>query len=416
MKKTLSVVALASILAAGSAYASGYRIPEQSADSTAKAGANYAGALGPDAAYYNPANMSWIDNDTWMVEGNLSYIHLTAIEYEDNRSPIFNDESKDENFLLPTLFLVSPDYNGFHFGMSMTVPYGLAKRWPDGYGRTFAEKFDLKVFDINPTLSYEVCDYFSVAAGARVLYSEATVMSNGTVVPPSITASRWVDGDALDYGWNAAISARPTEKSNISVAYRSEVDLDFEGDVLLNTNAIMYPGSSVATDGEVTIPAPAVLAISGSYDFGKFKVELTVDRTFWSAYEYLDFDYATPIVNPILFGVFDAPKKKNWDDTNAYRIGIDYRWSPDVTLMAGFAYDENPVPGGVFGTIGFDLPDSDAYIFSLGARIKLSEQSELACGLLYDYKESREVKTALVDGEFSNASALFATVGYTYTF
>ena len=40
MKKTISVVALASVLAAGSAFASGYRIPEQSADSTAKAGAN----------------------------------------------------------------------------------------------------------------------------------------------------------------------------------------------------------------------------------------------------------------------------------------------------------------------------------------------------------------------------------------
>ncbi len=73
MKKTISVVALASVLAAGSAFATGYRIPEQSADSVAKAGANIAGALGPDAAYYNPANMSWMGNESWVVEGDLSH-------------------------------------------------------------------------------------------------------------------------------------------------------------------------------------------------------------------------------------------------------------------------------------------------------------------------------------------------------
>lgn len=413
MKKTISVVALASLLAAGSAYASGYRIPEQSADSTAKAGANIAGALGPDATYYNPANMSWLGNEGWMVEADASYIHLTEIEYEDTRSPFFNDESSDENFFIPTFFMVSPDYNGFHFGLSATVPFGLAKRWPDGYGRTFAEKFSLKVIELNPTVSYHFCDWFSLGGGVRVLYSEATVMSNGVVLPPATTASRYVDGDALDYGWNLAFSIKPSVESNISVTYRSNVDLEFDGDVLLSTNFPFFPGASVDTDGEVEVPGPAVLAVSGSYDFGKVKVELTVDRTFWSEYETLDFEYDIPIVNPILFNAFDAPKAKNWDDTTAIRIGMDYRWSEALTLMAGLAYDENPVPN---ETIGFDLPDSDAWIFSVGGRYALSPKSEVAIGLLYDYKESRDVNNENVVGEFSNASAFFATLGYTYRF
>jgi len=409
MKKTISVVALASILAAGSAFASGYRIPEQSADSTAKAGANIAGALGPDATYYNPANMSWMGNDNWVVEADASYIHLTAIDYDDARSSIFSDESSDENFFIPTFFLVSPEFNGFHFGLSTTVPFGLAKRWPDGYGRTFAEKFALKVIEFNPTLSYNFCDWFSFGAGARALYSEATVMSNGVVSPPLISASRYVDGDALDFGWNAALSVRPTMESNISITYRSNVDLEFDGDVLLSTNAIMFPGSSVSTQGDVEIPGPAVLAISGAYDFGKVKVELT----FWSEYETLDFEYDTPIVNPVLFSAFDAPKAKDWDDTWAIRIGIDYRWNADLTLMAGFAFDENPVPD---ETIGFDLPDSDAWIYSIGARYTINPKSEVAIGFLYDYKEERDVNTSTVVGEFSGASAFFLTLGYTYKF
>ena len=60
MKKRISVLALASIFAAGSAMASGWRIPEQSVDSTAKAGANIASSKRGDTAYYNPANMAWM--------------------------------------------------------------------------------------------------------------------------------------------------------------------------------------------------------------------------------------------------------------------------------------------------------------------------------------------------------------------
>lgn len=411
MKKTISVVALASILTAGTAFASGYRIPEQSADSTAKAGANVAGALGADAAYFNPANMSWMKNDGWLAEGNASYIHLTPIEYDDNRTSMFDDESKDENFLIPTFFLVSPDYNGMHFGLSFVVPYGLAKRW-DGFGGLVSNKFALKTFELNPTLSYRFCDYFSFAAGARVLYGKLTQMSNGS--PASgITISRYFDGDTIEYGWNAALSFKPNDASNLSLTYRSYIEAEFEGDALLSTSPAIYPGSNVDTSSDLTGPAPAVLALSGAYDFGKWKVEFTIDRTFWSEYEELDFEYDTPIVNPILFSAFDAPADRSWDDVNAYRIGVDYRMSEDFTLMFGFAYDENPVPD---ETIDFSLPDSDAYIVSVGGRYKLNEKSEVAFGLLYDYKESRDANTGAVNGEFSGASAIFATVGFSYKF
>lgn len=412
MKKTISVMALASVLAATTAFASGYRIPEQSGDSTAKSGANIASASGADASYFNPANMSWMDNEGWLVEGDLSYIHLTKVEYNDNRSSLYSDESEDENFLLPTLFVVSPDYNGVHFGFSITVPYGLAKRWKDGFGATFAEKFALKVFDINPVLSYKINDYVSFAAGARILYSEAKYMANGVVSYP-YSASVDLTGDSVDYGWNAAISVKPNEASNISLTYRSNVDLDLEGDAKLNTNLTAYGYYNVNTTGRLTVPAPAVLALSGAYDFGKTLVEVTVDRTYWSEWEEMDVDYDTTIYNPLLYSAYDKPHEKNWEDTNALRLGIEYEMTPTVTILGGFAYDENPVPD---ESVGFDLPDSDAYLFSIGARIKVSEKSTISMGLLYDYKEDRKVKTDTLDGEFSNSSAILCSLGYSYEF
>jgi long-chain fatty acid transport protein len=228
MKKTISALALVSLFTATSAMASGYRIPEQSVDSTAKAGANVASASRADAAYYNPANMSWL-SDGWQAQANLTYIHLTAMSYEDYRSPLRDGESEDENFLLPTGFLVSPSYGDFRFGLSITAPYGLAKRWNDPYPRATAQEFSLTVMDFNPTVSYKINDMVSIAGGPRLLYSEARVETDARYV--GMPAAMTVDGDTVEWGYNLAVAVKPSEDLNFSATYRSNVDLDFEGDV-----------------------------------------------------------------------------------------------------------------------------------------------------------------------------------------
>ncbi len=408
MKKKISVLALSSILLAGSVWAAGFRIPEQSVDSVAKAGANIASATHADTSYFNPAKMAWT-KDTWQFEGALTYINLTSITYEDNRSPLYNGDSKTENFLLPTFFLVSPDMNNFRFGLSATAPYGLSKRWEQPFPRSTAEEYTLNVYELNPTVAYKSCDKFSIAGGVRMIYSSAEV-SSYAVRPDGLIASREMDGDAWEWGWNLAANVRPTEDMNIAVTYRSKVDLDLEGDVDLGTN---WPSPYVmGTDGDVSIPAPAVLSVSLAYTFGPATVDLTWDRTFWSEYESIDFYYDDPVTHPVL-QVFTLPVIKNWDDSSAYRIGLDYVLNDDVTLMAGFAYDETPVPG---DTLGFELPDSDAYLYSLGFRYRVNAQMELGMAYLYDYKESRSVTNDMINGKFTDSSAHLVSVGLSYDF
>jgi long-chain fatty acid transport protein len=211
MKKRLSmVVALASVFAVSSAYASGYRIPEQSADSVAKAGAHIASAKGADASYFNPANMSFAE-DGWLTEVDLTYIHLTEIDYTDGRTPLMNGTSDTENFLLPTVFMVSPDFANFRFGFSVTAPFGLAKRWEDPFPATYARKFSLQVFDINPTVSYAVTDYLSVSGGVRLLMAKA-IARNGGRTAQGIAFDRDLEGDwEADYGYNLAVAVQPME-------------------------------------------------------------------------------------------------------------------------------------------------------------------------------------------------------------
>ena len=79
------------------AFASGYRIPEQSINATALGSAYVANANYADAAYYNPANMSWMSPGLKM-EGGVSYINLPSITYEDFRIPALSGTSENENF------------------------------------------------------------------------------------------------------------------------------------------------------------------------------------------------------------------------------------------------------------------------------------------------------------------------------
>ena len=159
MKKSISLLALASILVAGTAYGSGYRIPEQSADSVAKAGAHIASSTGADSSFYNPANMGFAE-DAWLTEIDLTYIHLTSIDYTDARTPGFNGSSEQENFLLPTFFVVSPDYNSFRFGLSFTAPYGLAKKMLLVQSQAYRQQYGYNSIFLLPVNLYGPGDNF----------------------------------------------------------------------------------------------------------------------------------------------------------------------------------------------------------------------------------------------------------------
>ena len=235
-------------------------------------------------------------------------------------------------------------------------------------------------------------------------------MSSGVVSPADgYTAARYVNGDTTEWGYNLAIDVKPAKDWNLAVTYRSKVDLDFDGDVKLMTNT----GSPVATQGDVSIPAPAVLAFSAAYTMDAWTFELTLDETFWSAYETLDFNYNTTIYNPVLKAAFDAPVTKSWDDSTAIRLGVEYVVDPRVTILAGFAYDQNPIPD---KSLGFDLPDSDALLFSLGCRFKIDDRMEVGYAALYDYKVDRDVVNSKLNGSFSGSAALLMTLGLSYKF
>lgn len=427
MRKTAIALSLITIsCAAASAFASGYRIPEQSLNATALSSAYLANANRADAAFYNPANMSWLEQGT-LVDGGLTYIHLPSVSYEDFRTSAYNGESEAENFVIPNLHMVSPEMNNFRLGFSLVSPAGLAKRWEDPFPRTFAREFSMTVIEAAPSVSYKINDMISVAGGVRFVYSKATVKSDGTIIvaPPSsgspspeyATISRDMDGDTYEYGYNLALSVKPIDNLSVGITYRSKVDLDMDGDGTMTVSQSfpsgMIPAGYYNGDGSVSVPLPAILAVGVAYTIDRSTIEFEYDRTFWSDYETLDFKYPTSLGHPVLSSAFDAPITKDWEDVDAYRLGYTFKWDKSLTLMAGVGIDGNPIPD---SSLSFDLPDSNAWFISFGGRYDINDKLSVGAAYLYADKKDRTVQNKTLNGEFSGQCSHLFAVSASYIF
>ena len=400
MKNLLKLTTL-SLVTATAIYAGGYKIPETSTNGVALSAANVAHTHSADAAYYNPANMIFMDDEN-AVEADLMYIGLDPVNFKGSGSQAgYNIDAKSESFLVPSINYVSPKLGNARLGLSITVPAGLSKRWSDSPAVDKAKEFTLEVVEINPTAAFKVSDKVAFAVGFRAVYSSGIVKS-------SSSASRDMTGDSVDVGYNLALAYKPTKALEFGVTYRSNIELHEEGNAKLSIgNAKVYDGGA-----SVTVPLPGALNIAAAYTFeSDTTVELVYEKTYWSAYGSLDFDY-TSAISPILVPSFDDPIAKDWKDSEAYRLGVTQELD-EMTLMAGVVLDNSPIPD---ARVSYELPDSDSLSVSLGGRYDINEKINVGISALYSMREDRDVKNAEIEGTFSNANVLIVSAGLGYKF
>lgn len=415
MKQMVKVATLLS-LSAATLLASGYRIPEQSLNSTALGAAYVANANGADASYYNPANMALMGGGA-EIETAMTYINLPKVNYTATTagtpSGNANGDSKEEHFFVPTMHYVSPMMGDWRYGLSIVAPGGLSKRWDEAYQMRSAQDFTLRVIEVNPTASYKVNDQFALGFGLRGVYTDGVVKAFR-----SSLYSQELTGDSIDFGYNLALTYKPIKDLTLAATYRSKVDLTVKGKangtisqfLITNNMADIGTINTINTGASVEIPLPASLVLATAYNFDKTTVEFVFERTYWSAYEALDFNYGDAIAN----AVWGVVKPKEWKDVNAYRIGLTHQYSDALKLMVGFAIDKNPAPD---ARLGFELPDSDAKLYSVGFEYKLDKQMSFGMAYLFDDKESRTVvNNGTVNGTFTDAAAHLVTASLKYKF
>ena len=406
MKKIL----ISSITAISIVSGAAYKLPEQSLKGTALSAANVASCDGADCAYYNPANISFLDNNSQFIEAGLTFVHLPRVSFKGTQvlAGTVDATAKTlvENVAIPYLHYVSKAYGDFRYSLSVTVPAGLTKRWDSPVQKLSAQEFALKTVMINPSVAYKINSNISLAMGANIVYSEGKVYSDGTDV--GLPAKREMKGDSIDYGYNLAASLHLDNGLNLAATYRSKIKLTEEGKANL-----YFGGVGKKYGANVNIYIPAALTVALSKDIDKLTLEFVYERTFWSSYKELLFKYDKELPTPI--AKFADPVKKNWVDTNTFRLGAQYRYSNKLTLMAGYSYDETPVPE---EHISYEMPDSNAHVFSTGFKYKQNKNLSWGASVLYDYKIERKIEknSHNIKGKFSKGGALLITAGFEYKF
>ncbi len=393
-----------SVLAASTLFGGGYKIPESSLDAVALSSACIAASSGADASYYNPANMAFSMDKGSAMELDLTYIGLTKIDYkgttyapiDHNTPPTMahvptDTSSESENFFVPTIHYVSPVVGQMHFGLSVVSPGGLSKQWKKYPANVYAEEFTLKTVEINPTFSYKLTDAIAIGGGVRALYSDGIVKN----------AKYDMTGDSWDFGYNLALSVKMDKDTTVALTYRSKINMTVEGDT-------SKTATNINSNASVSLPMPAAANMALAHTIGNTTLEVVIERTFWSSYKQLDFDFDNS-ANETNLG---APIPKLWRDTSAYRFGITHQFD-NFTAMAGYAYDESPVPD---TTINYELPSSNGNIFSLGGKYRLDQNFEFGlAGLMAIYKD-RKVNNPILNGEFTNSKTYLVSASVEYKF
>ncbi len=403
------LVSTSVLVITGYSFGAAYKIPEQSTRSMALAGAYVAGADAADAAYFNPANMSWLGNFL-NFEIGFKYIHLPPVKFDGlaldpiTHNPLTSQaKTETEDFVIPYFHYVSPSINKFRFGISLTTPAGLSKRWKVFPQKFTAEEFTLKVGELNPVVSYELSDKLSIGAGVRLIYAKGIAKYQHPVAYKVD-----MEGDTFEYGYNFALSYRQDKDFIIAATYRSKVNMDIEGDAKGH-----LAGTPFSVGGKVQIPIPSSLDLGIVYNYkNKTKIEFVFERTFWSSYNKLDFDFKDPTLESQL----GQPRKRDWEDTNTLRFGLTHSFNEKFDFMLGYAIDESPIPE---LTLGFELPDAFGKIYSFGFLIHPSQTFEIGFAFLYVKKDDRYIDYINLNGikgKFTDLTAQLVNISLGYKF
>jgi long-chain fatty acid transport protein len=363
-------------LMAGSAFGSGFLIPEQGAKASAMAGAFVATADDPSAIFYNPAGIA-NQGETLTVLAGTTLINFTNEFTGDPNSEIASGVEAKYNrhtFNIPNMYAVKRlGATNLTLGVGVFAAFGLRTDWADPFaGRYISKDADLKTTSINPVVAYKFSDALQIGGGIE--YRRARVILNANRMALNPFAGRIVDiantrlvseyGDSI--GWNAGILFKPTPMLRFGASYRAPMDIDLKGDAEITQILTGNPqfdaiiGAQLPPDQRINtkFPFPSVasvgVAVSPNEDWD---VEFDVIRTGWSRFEALAVNFETTPGSSFV-------REQNWQDSNSYRLGFNHNATSEFDVRFGVLYDENPQPIEAVSPL---LPDSDRLGASLGA-------------------------------------------------
>ena len=402
MKRTLfnSILSLFlfTCLAVTQAHAAGYAILEQSGEGV---GVGFAGASAGygdgSSVYFNPAAMSAL-NCTQITAGGHLIIPSSEFTNQGSTispllggSPLLGDNGPDggTTAFVPNFYFVAPVGQRWNLGFGVNSPFGLKTEYDRTWvGRYQAVESELVTINLNPAVSYRLSDNFSIGVAGKAMYADATLSNMidfGTVgvstlglptasglglLPQAADGFGEVEGDDWGYGYTIGgmYQYGKDNRNRIGLNYHSKIDIGLTGNATFTVPTAALPLTSMGAftntgaKADVTLPDSASL---GLFHWVSDSVALLAEAqwTHWSRFQTLDIKYSS--VQP------NTTVDEGWDNTWRFSVGTKVKATDDLELSAGFTYDEEPISDAMHRTPR--IPGNDRYWLALGASYDLTE-------------------------------------------
>lgn len=405
------ILGSAAWLVAQPALSAGFYFPEVGTPSSLGTGgvANPTNIYGADAAWTNPAGMTALAEDR--IFTGLQVV-LPEIEFDSSAVSGGSDGGNaGETAVIPSLFYLKKLNDRASLGFSITAPLGGGV----DYGDDFAGRYEtinafLEGIALSPSLGYEVTERLSLGVGVSFIYTlyEQDIAINPALVPT-------VDGNdgkikienADDWGYQPffGLTYRVADRALLGVVYRSEMDVDLEGDVSFRNLGDLTPQISsidVSWDNPQTLEAGLSFQLSDTNT-----LFLNAGWQDWSAFSDNDLSFT---------GAGLVTLDRNWDDTWHAGVGFAHLKNRQG-YSVGFSYESSPVDN---DDRTFDLPVDELYRFSASYSWSGKRGFDYSLGgsltVFGDTEIDNTVQGVRVSGDFDNNYLVFLGGTLRYVF
>ncbi|MEZ8549839.1 OmpP1/FadL family transporter [Vibrio cyclitrophicus] len=324
------------------------------------------------AMWTNPATMSHMGESKTTI--NTMAFDL-EMQYQDNDG---NPDGKAHS-VMPSFgaFHAHQVTDKLHLGIALGAVGGSSLDYGSEWaGAELLEDITLTAMQVNPSLSYQLNDQWSVGAGIQL--SWAALQQSSSV----FTAKQDTD---WAYGYNLGVMFTPSDKLKLGASYRSKLEHEFNNEL----RGVEDFSNSLAMD----LALPEIVDISASYALNpKLDLLASVQLHRWSEWDTTVLDFG--VAGSPISGV---PLERDWDDVWKFAVGADYQLNSDWRLKAGFSYETSPQDDPTMQYV--DLPVGEQYRYSVGAS---TYWDDILIDVFYEYADlgSVDMDRFMVDGSF----------------
>lgn len=388
---------------AGTALAGGFINQSQSAVYNGTAYAGYAApGSSPSSMFLNPATITEFHRITTDYDGSL-VMPNTQINGT-GRLGTRGSGNIGQDALMPAAYIVVPITERLFFGAAFNAPFWWttkpSKPWG---GQLNSMTTKAHTNNVTPSLAYKVTDTLSLGFGVQAQFMAASFVSAiGAGANPDIAGFK---GEGWGFGVTAGLTWKPLAGTAIGVGYRSRIDQTIEGEYTGTGALVFLAGAPIR--GSLKLPDRLNVSLRQAVT-EKFDLLASAEWQNWSRIGAMPFSGQLVPAAPAWLRSIPF----NYEDAWFFALGGEYKYTPNLTLRGGVAYELSPVTTQVRTT---RLPDNDRLWLSTGFTYDLNATFSVNASYSHIFVKPAPISNVsqfLYVGE-AEASENIVSVGFT---